>query len=162
MGQYFLPVNLTKKQYLHPHYMGEGLKFGEFPLTILGLTYLIRDGEGMSDVLGITGSWAGDQIVLVGEYAEKNKYTEGSLYQEVRDSYENISYEVLFILAVDNEIKTPYMEDGIDIFHDIIALLDALPNGVVSLPSTIPLLQMKTDAGKRLLEKLLMRIKLNT
>jgi hypothetical protein len=162
MGQYFLPVNLTKKQYLHPHHMGEGLKFGEFPHTILGLTYLLADGEGMSDALGITGSWAGDQIVIIADYAEKNKYTKGSLYEVVKKDYENISHEVLFILAVNNEIKTPLMEEGDDILQDIIALHDALPNGVVSLPTTIPLLQMKTDAGKRILEKLLMRIKLNT
>jgi hypothetical protein len=30
MGQYYLIVNLDKKQYLHPHRFGDGLKLLEF------------------------------------------------------------------------------------------------------------------------------------
>ncbi len=29
MGQYWIPVNLDKHEYIHPHKLGSGLKLGE-------------------------------------------------------------------------------------------------------------------------------------
>ena len=46
MGQYFLIVNLDKKEYLHPHKFGDGLKLLEFGCssqgTLTALTLLLR------------------------------------------------------------------------------------------------------------------------
>jgi hypothetical protein len=83
MGQYYIICNIDKKEYLHPHKFGDGLKLMEFGAsadgTMLGLAVLLADGNGRgggdlhSENLMI-GSWAGDRIVIAGDYADP-KYT---------------------------------------------------------------------------------------
>jgi len=46
MGQYFMVVNTTKEEYLHPHDFGSGLKFMEFT------------SDQMSVMTGLASSWA--------------------------------------------------------------------------------------------------------
>src|SRR5687767_2122060 len=81
MGQYHLPVNLDKREYLHPHKFGDGLKLLEFaaapgPGTLTGLSVLLAcsHGRGGGDLPGEksewTGRWAGDRIIILGDYAE--------------------------------------------------------------------------------------------
>lgn len=83
MGQYYYVVNVTKKQYLHPHKFGEGIKLLEFSQsaggTMTALAALLADGNGRgggdigsSDPL--VGSWAGDTIVIAGDYADEGKF----------------------------------------------------------------------------------------
>jgi hypothetical protein len=82
MGQYHIVVNLDKKEWIHPHRIGLGLKQGEqigsFRATMGDIIYLLlaisngRGGgdvptEGIEDVLG---SWAGDRVLVVGDYSE--------------------------------------------------------------------------------------------
>lgn len=83
MGQYYYVVNLDKKEYLHPHRMGDGLKLMEFGSsgdgTMMGLAILLADGNGQGggDLRSqhpIVGSWAGDRIVIAGDYAESGKF----------------------------------------------------------------------------------------
>ncbi|MEE9383201.1 MAG: hypothetical protein V3V08_07290 [Nannocystaceae bacterium] len=90
MGQYWMPVNLDKKEFLDPHKLGCGLKLAEqvgtfpgtgTPLIILcaavgelrSMGDLGRD-EGTSDYEAIAartiGRWRGDRIAIVGDYAE--------------------------------------------------------------------------------------------
>lgn len=92
MGQYYVLVNKTKKQFIRPHDVDDGAKFvevanGNTP-GILAMLVCQSDEEGGGDGnrnLSLRGSWAGDNITLVGDYDSSG------LYQEARDSYENIS-----------------------------------------------------------------------
>ena len=83
MGQYYKIVNLDKKQFLHPHRFDDGLKLMEFGQsgsgTLLGLTILLADGNnrGGGDCRSddpLIGSWAGDRIVITGDYADPHYF----------------------------------------------------------------------------------------
>jgi len=117
MGQYFLIVNTTKKEYLYPHNFGSGLKFMEFtgdalgPLT--GLAHLLgqsSDSSGMGADPDITGRWIGDHVVIVGDYDDSK------LYKTADDTYENISDKVINHMAknqyVRDEMMTKMRWDG--------------------------------------------------
>lgn len=115
MGQYYYIVNIDKKQYLHPHDFGDGLKLLEFGSsgcgTMLGLAVLLADGNGRGggDLRShnpIVGSWAGDRIVVTGDYADTENFlpadSEGkNLHQVAREEYVNISSEVISALQED-------------------------------------------------------------
>jgi hypothetical protein len=103
MGQYFVLVNLDKREYLHPHKLGMGLKLYEICANKGAgvLPYLLRksSGNGGGDVNLRTewaGHWAGDRIVVIGDYDESG------LYQKVQEptllneeiEYKDISLEV--------------------------------------------------------------------
>lgn len=86
MGQYYYVVNLDKKQYLHPHRFGDGSKLLEFGDsmggTMTALAILLADGNnrGGGDLHSenpIIGSWAGDRIVIAGDYADGGKFFKG-------------------------------------------------------------------------------------
>lgn len=79
MGQYYMICNLDKQQYLHPHHCGDGLKLLEFGCSMNGtmtcLAVLLASGNnrGGGDLRSdrpIIGSWAGDRIVVAGDYAD--------------------------------------------------------------------------------------------
>ena len=82
MGQYHKVVNLDKRQYLNPHTLGDGLKLMEQVGSSYGtgsallLLLAASNGRGGGDYnvesehLGLIGSWAGDRIVVVGNYCE--------------------------------------------------------------------------------------------
>jgi hypothetical protein len=97
MGQYHYLVNLDKKQFVHPHQIGNGLKLreqvGREYSTATALVMLLaassRDGgRGGGDFRArhpLVGSWAGDRIAFVGDYAEKDDVPgcdARSIYQE--------------------------------------------------------------------------------
>jgi hypothetical protein len=86
LGQYHFICNVDKHEYLHPHRFGDGLKLLEFGSsgdgTMLGLAVLLaasndRGGGDLHIPEGeraallneyIVGRWAGDRIVIVGDY----------------------------------------------------------------------------------------------
>lgn len=84
MGQYHLVVNLDKRQFIHPHQLGDGLKLLEFgcsgeggvmtALAVLLACSSRQGGRGGGDFTTdreqIVGSWAGDRIAIIGDYAE--------------------------------------------------------------------------------------------
>ena len=82
MGQYHYLVNLDKKQVIHPHQIGNGLKLCEqiagsystaTVLVMLLASSSKNGGRGGGDFQAIhplVGSWAGDRIAFVGDYAE--------------------------------------------------------------------------------------------
>ena len=85
MGQYHIPVNLDKREYICPHRLGAGLKLIEqiWNNPSIGAALIIlttcSNGRGGGD-LGreafgkdpwpVVGRWAGDRIAIVGDYAE--------------------------------------------------------------------------------------------
>ena len=113
MGQYHIPVNLTKREYVDPHKLGCGLKQWEqlanHPGTGSALLILLACSNGRGggdfdvdenwhgperifpkhnaspgpmpedyrDIAARTiGRWAGDQLALVGDYAEDSDLAE--------------------------------------------------------------------------------------
>jgi len=79
MGQYHVVVNLDKHEYLFPHRLGDGLKLMEFGnsaggvMTALAILLAVSNGRGGGDLDAespLIGSWGGDRIAIVGDYAE--------------------------------------------------------------------------------------------
>jgi hypothetical protein len=82
MGQYHYLINLDKKQFVYPHQIGNGLKLKEqvgwrystSTALVMLLSACSKDGgRGGGDfhaVHPLVGSWAGDRIAFVGDYAE--------------------------------------------------------------------------------------------
>lgn len=82
MGQYWLPVNLDKKEFIHPHELGTGLKLweqlangdGGVGAALIILCAAMPEPRGGGDLDAhdgtVVGRWAGDRIALVGDYAE--------------------------------------------------------------------------------------------
>jgi len=94
MGQYYLPVNLDKGEYLDPHKFGDGLKLLEFgdssSGTMTSLAILLADGNGrgggdLHSESPIIGSWRGDRIVVAGDYADPNNFIPNGLKDELFD-----------------------------------------------------------------------------
>lgn len=118
MGQYYKIVNLDKKEWLHPHKFEDGMKLMEFGLsgmgTMSGLAILLADGNGrgggdLHSENPIIGSWAGDRIVIAGDYADEGKFTEDesrNLYSVTDDpEWSEISEDVIEALKDDAYVK---------------------------------------------------------
>jgi len=141
MGQYYKVVNLDKKEVLHPHKFGDGLKLLEFGAsgsgTMLGLAILLAVGNnrGGGDLYSdnpIIGSWSGNKIAIIGDYADdsddwkgvtktQEEYTEvyNALWGESKNEkpeniieYKDISKEVVTALADDEYIKQSFLENA--------------------------------------------------
>ena len=113
MGQYFIVVNLDKKEFIHPHSFNDGLKLLEFGCsrngTLTALTLLLRkssDGGGgdIEEQTPIVGSWAGDRIAIIGDYDASK------LYDEAQENYKDVSQDALFAMLQDRWIKQDFLE----------------------------------------------------
>ena len=114
MGQYYKIVNIKKKQYITPHTFGDGAKLMEFSMSasgvLAGLAILLADGNGrgggdLHSENDIVGSWAGDNIVVAGDYADAGKFVkepEQNLYEVASSEGEDISIKVLDALFDDS------------------------------------------------------------
>ena len=96
MGQYFYVANIDKKQFLHPHTFGDGLKLLEFGAsgrgTMAALALLLadnRDGDRWGDS-PLIGSWCGDRIVVAGDYGPPDSSGE-SVHDQCSEEFEDIS-----------------------------------------------------------------------
>ena len=107
MGQYYEICNVDKKEYLHPHDFGAGLKLMEFafhhPSEILaGLAILLADGNGRgggdcrSDS-PIIGRWKYDRIVVLGDYADENDLAN---YEDVTEEEDWLNVGISVWLAL--------------------------------------------------------------
>jgi hypothetical protein len=67
MGQYFKPVNITKKEWLYSHDYNNGLKLMEH--SWIGNNFV----QTVESLLTPGNSWSGDRIVWSGDYAEDLK-----------------------------------------------------------------------------------------
>jgi hypothetical protein len=114
MGQYYKIVNIKKKQYISPLTFGDGSKLMEFSMSangvLAGLAILLADGNGkgggdLNSNNPIVGSWAGDNIVIAGDYADDGKWvkeTDTNLYAVASEQGEDISIKVLDALCDDS------------------------------------------------------------
>lgn len=106
MGQYHKVYNIDKKQYIHAHRIDNGLKLFEqvgFEKSTASAVFLLlanSNGRGGGDVPvhRLIGSWAGDRIVVQGDYAEEGD--QSYLSDEEISSYEDISDNVKKMLDV--------------------------------------------------------------
>jgi hypothetical protein len=113
MGQYYRIVNIKKKQYISPYLFGDGSKLMEFSMSangvLAGLAILLADGNGrgggdLNSDNPIVGSWAGDNIVVAGDYADNGKWIKDpdtNLYSVANNEGEDISLKVLDALCDD-------------------------------------------------------------
>ena len=113
MGQYYKIVNIKKKQYITPHTFGDGSKLMEFSMSangvLAGLAILLADGNGrgggdLHSENDMVGSWAGDNIVIAGDYADDGKFVKDAdrnLYHVASNEGEDISIKVLDALCDD-------------------------------------------------------------
>lgn len=84
MGQYHYVANLDKKEYIHPHVLGDGLKLMEFgcsafgTMTATALLLACSNGRGGGDWRedngDVVGRWAGDRIAIIGDYAKDGDF----------------------------------------------------------------------------------------
>jgi len=133
MGQYWLPVNLDKKEFIDPHKLGVGLKLWEqvvnYPGTAAALVILVAampetrgggdlDLEGEGDYYDVArriiGRWAGDRIALVGDYAEDSdlapEFRASQIYDQCRKGeYRDISYDVCTV--IEHELGGTFLGD---------------------------------------------------
>lgn len=124
MGQYYIAVNLDKKQFVRPHACGDGAKLMEFGLSGMGtmscLAILLADGNGrgggdLRSGKPIIGSWAGDRIVITGDYADEGRFVpddartdEGrvpNLYNLASEEFEDVSIPAMRALADDEYVR---------------------------------------------------------
>ena len=137
MGQYYKIVNIKKKQYITPHTFGDGAKLMEFGMSrsgvLTGLTILLADGNGRGGGdLGsnnpIVGSWAGDNIVIAGDYADPGKFVkeeDKNLYQVAINEGEDVSLKVLDALFDDTWFFEDFRKNslqylGSDEVHELV------------------------------------------
>lgn len=97
MGQYFLVIDLDKKEYISPHELDSGAKLWEICANNISrvLPFLLRmssetGGGDIHEGYVTAGRWAGDRIVVVGDYDRSH------LYQDAIESgeYKDISEQV--------------------------------------------------------------------
>ena len=134
MGQYHLVVNLDKQQYLHPCCLGDGQKLLEFAdggatLTALAILLAKDNGRGNGDLwvasldaplerwerngfkrvrtphAHLVGSWAGDRIVIAGDYGDKLPENQESLYALALRTFEDISAPLSKLIGCDPLLK---------------------------------------------------------
>lgn len=113
MGQYFILANLDKKEYLSSHMMGSGSKEIEICANY-GLANVAMFMMAMGDTDGgaVRGRWAGDRVVLVGDYDKSG------IYQDIKEEngWTDVSESTLdafndFIGMEDRKIHVPdYMK----------------------------------------------------
>jgi hypothetical protein len=184
MGQYYVIVNVTKKQFIDPHSFGDGAKLLEFCSStegmLLALSALLADGNGRGggDIFcsqyrkeeakyfkkkiktfpnvtkfnsSLIGSWAGDRIVIAGDYADPRKFlttkeirryqahyrktespdrqryieTNTNLYSVALAFYQNVSKEILAVLIDSGEIGKS-RQDNIREFHNMIEVIKSV------------------------------------
>ena len=124
MGQYYKIVNIKKKQYISPYIFGDGSKLMEFSMSangvLAGLAILLADGNGrgggdLHSENDIVGSWAGDNIVVAGDYADAGKFVkepDQTLYELAGSEGEDISIKVLDALCDDRYFFEEFRKGG--------------------------------------------------
>lgn len=113
MGQGYLIVNLDKKQYLDPHSFGNGVKLTEFgyqPGVMMALAALLADGNGegggdLQSHCSLIGTWAGDRIVVAGDYGTVGKFIPNEILANVAaETFRDISGPMCSALAEDEKL----------------------------------------------------------
>ncbi len=117
MGQFHCIVNIDKREFIHPCEFNDGQKLMEFGHsgagTLFALSVLLSNsrhrggGDLYSDDTEYYGRWAGDRIVIAGDYAEPpdNGEPEGENLYKKCDSgtYTDISSEIKAVIRATGE-----------------------------------------------------------
>jgi len=125
MGQYYKIVNIDKQQYLDTYTFNEGAKLLEFGCssegTLTALAILLADGNGrgggdLHSEHPIIGSWAGDRIIVAGDYADDEKFLEiedAVKFKMLQEGYSpNLySYAVEFFKEISEQALTAMLDD---------------------------------------------------
>ncbi len=69
MGQYYLLANISKREYINPHRLGEPAKLWEiaFNPRVAGVLLAATAIPDSKDDHPFVGRWAGDQVIVVGD-----------------------------------------------------------------------------------------------
>lgn len=132
MGQYHKTVNLDKREFINPHKLGDGLKLleqcGWSPggtNDALHLLLACSSGRGGGDFQSdspLIGSWAGDRIAVIGDYAEPDDipgFNAAEIYSLCHDPedgegperrYRDITDDLIPVL--EREYECVYVGDG--------------------------------------------------
>ena len=117
MGQYYIIVNLTKGEYIDPGKIRDcGLKLTEMRSAghmLLGL--LTPDnGRGGGDFAehNVWGRWAGDRIVVAGDYGDAGEWIPGDVGVKKEPSGEMNLYEYMLEYGTDITDMLPKSMDG--------------------------------------------------
>ena len=140
MGQYYVIANLDKREFLDPHAFGSGVKLMEFSMdgkgALTGLAVLLASSNGQgggdlhlpveTDFEDIPGRWAGDRIVVAGDYDTDDPSSPGfqvysrcgepsALEQlantvEATGAFTDISHRVLGCLLEDHGFRADYLD----------------------------------------------------
>jgi|WetSurMetagenome_2_1015567.scaffolds.fasta_scaffold282676_3 hypothetical protein len=185
MGQTYYPVNLDKREYLHPAVFEDGMKLVEFGFsemgTMAGLALLLADGNGhnggdvdpsLKPVSEIIGRWVGDRVILAGEYAEAGKFITKkadragftdkhgdpiipNVYKLAQKRFTNISVPVIFALMVDEDVRKIYKRTKQ--FDPFFKDFYMIHEKLAFAPGDLVTLvgRLKSTEGKTMLEKLL-------
>lgn len=91
MGEYYIVVNHTKKQYMDPGVFGSGQKLFEISVNrgAASALVLLLTSHWYGDDLP---SWHGDSIALIGD-------SDGDKYYDIINGYEDISKKGVKLLA---------------------------------------------------------------
>ena len=106
MGQYHEVYNLDKKERIYPHAIDNGLKLyeqvGHIGSTSTALFALLANsnGRGGGDFPehDYIGRWAGDRILIQGDYVEKTD--QAAVNPDVLEEFTDISDKVLEMLKL--------------------------------------------------------------
>ena len=112
MGQDFTIYNLDKEQLIAPARFNDGQRLREFGSSscgvLLALAALLADGNehgGIHSSHEMIGTWAGDRIAIIGDYADI------SGYQEDLASFTDISEHILMALCEDETFRIRLLDD---------------------------------------------------
>jgi hypothetical protein len=116
MGQYYIIANLDRCEYLWPGTFGESGKLLEFGSVgsgmLCALAILLADGNGrgagdLPSAAPCVGRWAGDRVVVSGDYADDLPGSDVNLYSAARSDagWRNISEEAIRAMCDDESLK---------------------------------------------------------
>jgi len=119
MGQYHTTVNLTKKEFINPHKIGNGLKLMEqvgwegATSNALFLLLACSNGRGGGDAADhpMAGRWAGDEIAVIGDYAEA-------------DDLKNHDAKEIYDSLDDDSLHQQYTDISTDVWDMMVECLD--------------------------------------
>lgn len=138
MGQYYVIANNDKREFIDPHVFGSGVKLMEFSGdsngSMMGLAILLASSNGQgggdlhlptdSNFDDIPGRWAGDRIVVAGDYDDRpespgykvySKCGESNVLEQLANTMEptgayiNISHRVLGCLLEDHGFRSDFL-----------------------------------------------------
>jgi hypothetical protein len=111
MGQYFTIYNLDKAQVIQPGRFHDGQRLREFGSSscgvMLALAALLAHGNEQGGIRShheMIGTWAGDRIAIIGDYADLSPFSEDLA------SFTDISEHILQALCEDDTLRTRLLQ----------------------------------------------------